>query len=249
MKNIIVLSVLTLAFIIQPSFALAAPLTNAQAESLIGVVQSSPETPASAFVQLITVFSNITDQQAESLITVVQASPNTPANAFVGLLIAFTVDYVETPVLGALQTEITNLTNQIKIMNEAETPVVPVAITPAPIVAESIEVETLAQKPNGALPLGRYDFNVSVKFTDETVPKGTVVSVEWPSDHDKSIDAGGTSLYSGGSEITTKEASGIRGNQGEYSSRFGPYIPTSTGTKTITFTSGELSKSVSVEVK
>lgn len=60
--------------------------------SLIAVVQSSPGTPASAFVSLITAFSNITVTQATSLITVVQAAPSVPANAFVDLLTSFTVD-------------------------------------------------------------------------------------------------------------------------------------------------------------
>jgi hypothetical protein len=75
-----------------PSVSFAAALTSQQATSLITVVQSSPTTPASAFVSLITAFSNITVNQATSLITVVQASPGTPASAFVDLLTSFTVD-------------------------------------------------------------------------------------------------------------------------------------------------------------
>jgi len=75
----------------------AAALTPQQSSSLIAVVQSSPGTPASAFVSLITAFSNITVNQAISLITVVQAAPGVPANAFVDLLTSFTVDTVATP--------------------------------------------------------------------------------------------------------------------------------------------------------
>lgn len=75
-----------------PSVSSAAALTQQQSTSLIAVVQSSPGTPASAFVNLITAFSNITINQATSLIAVVQASPSTPANAFVDLLTSFTAD-------------------------------------------------------------------------------------------------------------------------------------------------------------
>ena len=75
-----------------PSASFAAALTQQQSSSLIAVVQSSPGTPAGAFVSLITAFSNITITQATSLITVVQAAPSVPANAFVDLLTSFTVD-------------------------------------------------------------------------------------------------------------------------------------------------------------
>ncbi len=75
-----------------PSASFAAALTSQQSSSLIAVVQSSPGMLASAFVPLITAFSNITVNQATSLITVVQAAPGVPANAFVNLLISFTVD-------------------------------------------------------------------------------------------------------------------------------------------------------------
>lgn len=83
---------LAILFFILPSVSSAAALTQQQSTSLIAVVQSSPGTPASAFVSLITAFSNITVNQATSLITVVQAAPGVPANAFVNLLTSFTVD-------------------------------------------------------------------------------------------------------------------------------------------------------------
>lgn len=70
----------------------AAGLTTGQANSLIAVVQSAPGVPASAFVNLITAFSNITVNQATSLIAVVQSAPGVAPNAFVGLLISFTTD-------------------------------------------------------------------------------------------------------------------------------------------------------------
>ncbi|MCX6788224.1 MAG: hypothetical protein NT108_03635 [Candidatus Kaiserbacteria bacterium] len=83
---------LAVLFFMLPSISLAAGLTSQQSSSLIAVVQSSPGTPASAFVSLITAFSNITINQATSLIVVVQAAPGVPANAFVNLLTSFTVD-------------------------------------------------------------------------------------------------------------------------------------------------------------
>lgn len=85
-------------FFILPSVSSAAALTQQQANSLIAVVQSSPGTPASAFISLITAFSSITTTQASSLITVVQAAPGVPANAFVNLLTSFTVDTPTAPV-------------------------------------------------------------------------------------------------------------------------------------------------------
>src|SRR3989338_4377869 len=85
-------TVLAILFFILPSVSFAAGLTTQQSTSLIAVVQSSPSTPASAFVSLITAFSNITVNQATSLIAVVQASLSTPASAFVSLLISFTED-------------------------------------------------------------------------------------------------------------------------------------------------------------
>lgn len=91
--NIMKKLVLVLSLLISvPCVSFAAPLTQVQSESLINVVQSSPGTPASAFTNLITAFSNITVAQADSLIGVVQAAPGAAANAFVNLLVAFTQD-------------------------------------------------------------------------------------------------------------------------------------------------------------
>jgi len=92
MKNYIFSVVFAFSILAVPAFTQAAALTTQQSTSLIAVVQSSPGTPASAFVNLITAFSNITVNQAISLITVVQASPSTPATAFVDLLTSFTAD-------------------------------------------------------------------------------------------------------------------------------------------------------------
>ncbi|MFZ1075580.1 MAG: hypothetical protein WAN50_04375 [Minisyncoccia bacterium] len=86
------LTVLFLIAFALPAVSSAAALTEQQSISIIGVVQSSPGTAASAFVPLIIAFSNITANQAASLIGVVQSSPGTPAAAFVDLLTSFTVD-------------------------------------------------------------------------------------------------------------------------------------------------------------
>ncbi|MFA6519831.1 MAG: hypothetical protein WCT41_03365 [Candidatus Paceibacterota bacterium] len=92
MKKYIAGAVLSLGVFVSPALIQAASLTTQQANSLIAVVQSAPGVPASAFVNLITSFSNITVNQATSLITVVQSAPTAPANAFVNLLISFTSD-------------------------------------------------------------------------------------------------------------------------------------------------------------
>lgn len=95
---------LAIFLFILPSVSSAAALTQQQSTSLIAVVQSSPGTPASAFVSLITAFSNITTAQASSLITVVQSAPGVPANAFVNLLTSFTDD---TPIQPATNQAVT----------------------------------------------------------------------------------------------------------------------------------------------
>ena len=94
-----VIPMLAVLFLMLPSVSFAAALTQQQANSLIAVVQSSPNTPASFFVPLITSFSNITVNQAASLISVVQTAPSVPASAFVNLLISFTVDTSTTAVV------------------------------------------------------------------------------------------------------------------------------------------------------
>src|SRR3989338_1523176 len=91
------LPTLAILSLMLPSISFAAALTSQQSSSLIAVVQSSPGTPASAFVSLITAFSNITVNQATSLIAVVQAAPSVPASAFVNLLTSFTVDTAAAP--------------------------------------------------------------------------------------------------------------------------------------------------------
>lgn len=102
---------------ILPSVSSAAALTQQQANSLIAVVQSSPGTPASVFISLITAFSSITTTQASSLITVVQAAPGVPANAFVNLLTSFTVD---TPTTQSTDTVLNTPTSSVDICKNIE---------------------------------------------------------------------------------------------------------------------------------
>ena len=127
---------LAILLFILPSVSSAAALTQQQADSLIAVVQSSPGTPASAFVSLITAFSNITTTQASSLITVVQAAPGVPANAFVNLLTSFTADAPTAPV--AVTPTVTPVTAQ------TQTPIIQISsinITPT-ITSVKIEWQT-----------------------------------------------------------------------------------------------------------
>jgi hypothetical protein len=90
MKKYILGAILSFSILSYPAFANAAGLTPQQATTLIQVVQASPGTPASAFVSLITAFSDLNVNQASSLITVVQSSPGTAASIFVPLITSFT---------------------------------------------------------------------------------------------------------------------------------------------------------------
>lgn len=148
----------------------------------------------------------------------------------------------------ALNKQIEDLTKKVEEQNVKLGSIVTntTKVAPAPVVPtvtpQSIElVETFAQEPNSVLPHGRYSFNVKVLGSDGK-PMKVPITVQWPSDHDTPIDIGGKSLYSGGSENTTKTPVWDV-------IQFGPYVPTTPGTKTITFTSGNLTKTVAVEVK
>lgn len=111
MKRFWKLSCLALLFLVLPSVSSATALTQQQSSSLIAVVQSSPGTPASAFVSLITAFSNITINQAISLISVVQAAPSVPANVFVDLLTSFTIDTPTTQLATSITEPINTVPN------------------------------------------------------------------------------------------------------------------------------------------
>lgn len=90
MKKYILGSAFLLVVLVMPvSQAQATGLTTQQATTLIQVVQASPGTPASAFVSLITAFSDLNTAQASSLISVVQSSPGTSASVFVPLITSF----------------------------------------------------------------------------------------------------------------------------------------------------------------
>lgn len=126
--------VLAILFFILPSVSFAAALTTQQSTSLIAVVQSSPGTPASAFVPLITSFSNITVNQATSLITVVQASLSTPASAFVNLLVSFTED---TPAVQSTTPATVVPAITTPVMQTNQQPTQPVTQSPTPTNSQS----------------------------------------------------------------------------------------------------------------
>lgn len=134
MKTILII----LALLI-PSLSYAAPLTEQQSTSLISVVQSSPGTPASAFVDLITAFSSITVPQATSLISVIQSAPGAPASSLVSLLTAFTVDTVQpdpvVSVTGQPQPQAATVQNE---------PVVPVKCSPSNPTDENMKLTDVA---------------------------------------------------------------------------------------------------------
>jgi len=92
MKKYILGAAFLLAVLVTPlaSAQASGGLTTVQAASLIAVVKASPSTPASAFINFITAFSDLTVIQATSLIAVVQSSPSTPASDFVPLITSFT---------------------------------------------------------------------------------------------------------------------------------------------------------------
>ena len=129
MRNFTCIAVLCVAmFSVASAPARAAGLSDAQASAVIAVVQSSPGTPASDFVSLITAFSNATENQARSLIAVVQSSPSTSANIFVNLLTSFTNDSAQA--VGAYgntgQPTVPNTVNP----GQGAVPVIPNATTP-----------------------------------------------------------------------------------------------------------------------
>lgn len=153
-----------------PSFTFAAPLTTTQAESLINVVQSSPNTPASAFTSLITSFSDITDAQADSLVAVVQAAPGVNPVSFVNMLVAFTIDPVvtqsvtPTPSLGSTQSN-----PQPVVDNTLPTPTPVVQSTPMePLKTQLFSIDEMG-KGNYAL---RFTANRAV--ASATVSMGTL---------------------------------------------------------------------------
>lgn len=122
MKKYLLGAVLFLGILISPALTQAAGLTTNQANTLIAVVQSSPGTPASSFVNLITAFSNITIAQAESLITVVQSAPGAPASSFVNLLIAFAGDTSSQPELPTPQPTTPTTTKSLSVSSGSADP-------------------------------------------------------------------------------------------------------------------------------
>jgi len=147
--------ILATLFFILPSVSFAVTLTQQQSTSLIAVVQSSPGTPASAFVSLITAFSNITVSQATSLISVVQAAPGVPASVFVDLLTSFTVDtqITQSP---SSTVPVTDVCSNIEGIQTA----IPGGMTATGNVCMTIPVSSTTNPP----PLSPYTISVNVEF-------------------------------------------------------------------------------------
>lgn len=99
----------------------------------------------------------------------------------------------------------------------------------------TLTVETVAMEKNSVLPYGQYYFNVKLVGTDGKTIKSPI-TVTFPDDIDT------TSPYAGGSQYTTKTIV-------HDTIQFGPYNPTSTGTKTVTFTASGVTQSVTVVVE
>jgi hypothetical protein len=188
--------VIALAFLV-PSLTLAAPLTTQQATSLINVVQSSPGTPASAFTDLITTFSNITVSQANSLITVVQAAPGVPATSFVNMLIAFTVDPVipkttptptPTPIQPQPNTPPLGSTPVDNATTTATTTVQSVPVSPYPLKLGINEI--VSRKYGQEYPkILRISSNEALDFTKTILPVGVTLGSVIENDADVNLNA------------------------------------------------------------
>lgn len=152
----------SLTLVLVPQVIFAAPLTQAQAESLINVIQSSPGVPADAFTNLIIAFSNITITQADSLIGVIQAAPGVPANAFVNLLTSFTVDTAPATVTQTAQP--TNTTQTPQTSSSATTTSTPqtLPLATTPVSQAHIEIVGPAAREYRA-----YDWNT---FNGQNIP-------------------------------------------------------------------------------
>ena len=165
MKNWVLGAVLSLGVLAIPAFTHAAALTTTQSTSLIAVVQSSPGTPASAFVNLITAFSNITVNQATSLIAVVQASPSTPASAFVDLLTSFTADTVGAQsATSATNQSVTQTTTQSTAPTSSNETSVHASST-APTIISSTTTLSTTTTPSQSIRIVQDEFDVYNKGT------------------------------------------------------------------------------------
>jgi len=159
------LPTLAILSLMLPSISFAAALTSQQSSSLIAVVQSSPGTPASAFVSLITAFSNITVNQATSLIAVVQAAPSVPASAFVNLLTSFTVDTAAAPAVTPVV-----ITQPTQINQPAIQPVTPIQ----PTIPTTLVPSTQTNMP-------MVDIKVNGSDGPITIPQGISTTISWTS--------------------------------------------------------------------
>lgn len=245
MKNKLFTIVFSLLII--PHAVLASPLSDPQARSLIAVVQSSPETPASAFTDLITAFSKITVKQAESLIAVVQAAPGVAPDAFVSMLIAFTED-TQIDKVQVLENRVTVIEQQVN------TPSVGGIIeTPMEASKPSQLLVTFnggsSKNPDAGFPLGSFNWRVSVLDQYGAYLQGQNVSADLPDDAripwNELLSREEDKLTNPNLHKVTDAQSGFKTK--DWGTSF-EYIPTTSGAKTITFTSGGLTEIVEVTV-
>lgn len=256
MKEIFTL-VLALAFFI-PSVSFAGGLTSQQAASLIGVVQSSPGTPASAFVSLITAFSNITVNQATSLITVVQAAPGVPANAFVDLLTSFTIDIPTTPASTPASTQAVT-----PPMTQSTTPTIVPTATTQPTTPSTQTTTDLSQIPKEISIQGQVcnlsQTNLKTDYSlDNLLANGNIDGRIFMNAYVLTANPG-QNYYSNNPSavmtITTSDGSNDKvlngsGNTGPCGFHY-PYAfyTTQKGTYTVNYSTLGLSKSVTITVK
>jgi len=240
-------------FCFLPSVSSAAALTPQQSSSLIAVVQSSPGTPASAFVSLITAFSNITVTQATSLIAVVQAAPGVPANTFVDLLTSFTVDTatvvaqptIPTTALPAVTPTVTTQPTQPQNNSQPT----PVPVTPTPVVVAPMDKSEILVTVSavlgdqvytdssglGGTSFHRRQWKVSVLDKDGNYMQGAQISTNPPT-------IGGTSGPDSTPFFYQTANSQSGPNKGDWNTIF-TFPDTVTS---VTFTSGTLTKKVSI---
>ena len=224
--------VLAILFFILPYISSAAALTQQQSTSLIAVVQSSPGTPASAFVSLITAFSNITTNQATSLITVVQSAPGVPANAFVNLLTSFTVD---TPTIQPI-TPITTSSDVCTNIEGIQT-TIPGGMTATGNVCIATQVNTPTPTSTQSAPQITKDLTLNV-ITDLPVP--------FSGFHSARIEAKYTE---NGKEVgVSKSYSLSNGESKTFQGDLFDITPKSLADITVTVMAGGLTKSINIPV-
>lgn len=228
MRKYIVGVILSASVLAIPVFTQATALTTAQSTSLIAVVQSSPGVPASAFVNLITAFSNITTNQATSLIAVVQASPSTAASAFVNLLTSFTDDTATTQAATPATTQSSTSAASPTATTQPTTPAIP---------PTSTELSNTSTNASSTAP------TIPTTVVPTTVPPPALVPIPTPQSQPTSIvqdgfdtynigmlqGQGGWSNYTNGSNFVVVDTEAFGGTKAIYNQTKADSVITKTG--------------------